>query len=60
MQKWEYRVGSSEWYPSHKQLNRLGLEGWELVSVIVEVPTKAIDFVACFKRPLVDENENKF
>ena len=31
MQNWEYKV--IDWWPSERELNKLGLDGWELVSV---------------------------
>jgi hypothetical protein len=53
MQKWEYKVVHG---PSQSELNQLGAEGWELVSVIADVSGDAYStsssIKAYLKRPL--------
>ena len=34
MQKWEYKIVHK---PGEGELNKLGIEGWELVSLVAEV-----------------------
>jgi hypothetical protein len=55
MQKWEYRIVSTL---TKEALNALGEEGWELVSVVVEVSGDAYSTssskAAYLKRPLDD------
>jgi hypothetical protein len=46
MQKWEYKVVTDE---SESSLNRLGAEGWELVSIVFA--DSATVFALYFKRP---------
>ena len=37
MQKWEYKVVLLSWTGDETKLNELGQQGWELVSVAMEV-----------------------
>jgi hypothetical protein len=52
MQKWEY---TTVYHPSERELNKLGDEGWELVSVAAEVSGNENDIsstvTAYLKRP---------
>lgn len=51
MQKFEYNTHNSFITPlSHEELDKLGLEGWELVSVIQPRNDDYINYV--FKRPV--------
>jgi hypothetical protein len=47
---WEYRVMNAESQENHEEmLNKLGLEGWELVTVNHRSPNSSTNFV--LKRP---------
>lgn len=52
MQKWEYKI---VYLPSESELNKLGNEGWELVSVAADVSGDAhgmsSSMTAYLKRP---------
>ena len=51
MQKWEYKV--IDGWPSQRELNRLGAEGWELVSVAAVGDEFEADKVKAYlKRPI--------
>jgi hypothetical protein len=48
MQKWEYKILYSRW--DEQEFNRLGFEGWELVSITVNSHDQGADYTAVFKR----------
>jgi len=48
---WEYRVVRE--FPNGSEMNKLGKEGWELVSVtVVSSATATPCWISVFKRPL--------
>ncbi|MDX6271372.1 MAG: hypothetical protein QOD28_2595 [Acidobacteriota bacterium] len=62
MQKWEYRVIVGEKYVGEDYLNKLGVEGWEIVAVVagslespaesdVQPRSDASEVYIYFKRP---------
>jgi hypothetical protein len=50
MTKWEYKRVNAEWFVGESEMNTLGTEGWELVSVTLH--SGVDNATAYFKRPL--------
>ena len=51
MQEWEYKV--IDWWPTESELNKLGADGWELVTVAVSSNEFGTDTVKAYlKRPI--------
>ena len=55
--RWEYRLKSIEMMPIQegtRELNELGEQGWELVTIIILPTTKGdvVFYKAVFKRPI--------
>ena len=57
MQKWEYYVGGTDAL-ERLSLERLGQEGWELVSVAFTYKSNQYA-KAIFKRPLIESSHDK-
>jgi hypothetical protein len=54
MQKWEYKMLRG--WPTEVELNRLGAEGWELVSVAVSAESAGVDeYVAAYLKRNISE-----
>lgn len=51
MRKWEYKTVRTADYPTEENFRSLGMEGWELVTVIALYKKEPFSYIAYFKRP---------
>ena len=59
-QKFEYRVVPHATSPTEAWLNREGADGWQLVTVVADNPTKAdTAYKVIFTRPLPESAANE-
>jgi hypothetical protein len=57
MQKWEYHRVAETQYLHIPDMDRLGVQGWELVGVTAAGPNNQV--YAYFKRPVVEEESER-